>query len=162
LRFKIKRIEMKTLIVLLFAAVSSVIIFSGVISGDVKTISGKVTDNTRPCGTIVSDDGTEYKIHLGPIWYWEENKYNLNLTDAQIKGEVSGNDIYPYEIVQDGKKMVFTDDKGVPKWNTDGKRYGRGYGKGYKKGNGRGNGRGDGKGYGRGNGNGRGDCPWNR
>lgn len=153
---------MKILIASIIVAVSSVIAFSGFIQGDVKTISGKVTDNTRPCGTIVSDDGTEYKIHLGPIWYWEENKYNLNLTEAQIKGEVTGNDIYPYEIVQDGKTMVFTDDKGEPKWFSEGKGYGRGYKEGYKKGNGKGNGRGDGKGYGRGNGNGRGDCPRNR
>jgi hypothetical protein len=161
---------MKTLIALIIISVSSVIVFSGFIQGDVKTVSGTVTDNTRPCGILKADDGTEYTIHLGPIWYWEENKYNLNLSEAKIKGEVSGNDIYPYEIIQDGKTMVFTDDKGEPKWFKDGKGYGRGYGKGYRKGNGRGNGngngngngRGDGNGYGRGYGNGTGICPWNR
>ncbi len=129
---------MKSLIALILVAASSAIIFTGFKSGnDVQTISGTVTDNVRPCGTLKGDDGSEYTIHLGPIWYWEDNNYELKLSAVQIKGEVSGKDIYPYEIIQDGKTMVFTDDKGVPKWNKDGK--GRGYGKGYGRGNGRGN-----------------------
>ncbi|MBZ0202953.1 MAG: hypothetical protein K8I03_08060 [Ignavibacteria bacterium] len=137
---------MKTIIALILVAATSVILFTGFKPGDVQTISGTVTDNQRPCGKLVTSDGNEYTIHLGPYWYWEENKYVLNLSTAQIKGDVKGNDIYPYEIVQDGNTMVFTDDKGVPKWNKDGK--GRGYGKG------------NGKGYGKGDG--RGNCPRNK
>jgi len=125
---------MKSLIALILVVASATIIFTGFKSGgDVQTISGTVTDNVRPCGKLTGEDGSEYTIHLGPIWYWEDNNYELKLSSVQIKGEVSGKDIYPYEIVQDGKTMVFTDDKGIPKWNKDGK--GRGYGKGYGRGN---------------------------
>ena len=127
-----------TLVLIVFA-------FTAFKSGDVQTITGTITDNVRPCGSIKADDGKEYKVHLGPIWYWEDNKYELKLTSASIKGEIDGTDIYPYEITQDGKTMTFTDENGNPKW------YGR-------NGQGRGNcpGRGNGNGYGRGN------CPRNK
>jgi hypothetical protein len=119
---------------------------------NVQTISGTVTDNSRPCGFIKADDGKIYKIHLGPIWYWNQNDYALALTTATIKGnvkEISGEyDVFPYTITQNGKTMTFADDNGIPKWSN---------GKG--NGNGRGNcwGRENGNGWGRGN---CGNCPW--
>ena len=122
---------MKQLISL--ALVSIAFAFYAFASGDVQTITGTITDNIRPCGNIKTDDGKEYKIHLGPVWYWEENKYELTMSAATIKGEIDGSDIYPYEITQDGKTMTFTDEKGVPKW-SNGNCPGRGNGKGYGKG----------------------------
>lgn len=111
---------------------------------NVQTVTGTVTDNTRPCGFLTANDGKTYKIHLGPIWFWNQNNYALALTTATIKGnvkEINGEySIYPYTITQDGKTMTFADDNGIPKW-SQGK--GKGYGKGYGKGNnwGRGNNR---------------------
>ncbi|MCX6164971.1 MAG: hypothetical protein NTU73_08975 [Ignavibacteriae bacterium] len=115
---------------------------------NVQTISGTVTDNSRPCGFIKADDGKIYKIHLGPIWYWNQNDYALVLTTATIKGnikEANGEyDVFPYTITQNGKAMTFTDDNGVPKWsqgkgNGKGKCWGRGNGNGWGRGNGKGN-----------------------
>ena len=104
---------------------------------NVQTVSGTVTDNTRPCGFIKADDGKVYKIHLGPIWYWNQNDYALALTTATIKGNVKEtngeNEIFPYTITQNGKAMTFTDDNGIPKWS-------QGKGNGNSKGNCRGRG----------------------
>ena len=118
---------------------------------NVNTISGTVTDNARPCGFIKADDGKVYKIHFGPVWYWDMNDYALALTTATIKGsikELNGEyEIFPFTINQNNKTMIFADDKGVPKW-TQGNGYGRGNG----------NGKGYCRGNGYGNGNGRGNC----
>lgn len=122
---------MKQLISL--ALVSIAFAFYAFTSGDIQTITGTINDNVRPCGSIKTDDGKEYKIHLGPVWYWEENNYELKLSAATIKGEIDGSDIYPYEITQNGKTMTFTDEKGVSKW-SNGKCQGRGNGKSYGRG----------------------------
>lgn len=113
---------------------------------NVQTVTGTVSDNTRPCGFLKANDGKTYRIHLGPVWFWNQNNYALALTTATIKGNVKEIDgeynIYPYTITQDGNTMTFTDDNGIPKW-SQGK--GRGYGKGncWNKGNGNGWGRGN-------------------
>lgn len=125
-------------------------------SDNVKTITGTVTDNTRPVGGIKADDGTEYVLHLGPVWYWNQNNYELSNNSITVKGNVvekNGKyEIYPFEIVQDGKTMTFADDNGTPKWtqnrkgnrqgwrnrcpncpcwqNSDGTQQPRGYGRG--------------------------------
>lgn len=116
---------------------------------NVQTISGTVTDNARPCGFLKADDGKVYRIHMGPVWYWNQNNYALALTTATIKGgvkEINGEyNIYPFTITQDGKTMNFTDDNGIPQWSN-----GKGYGKCKCWGKGNGNG----------NGWGRGNCPY--
>ena len=122
---------MKTII----AAVLIIFSFIYAVSSqnDVKTVNGTVTDNVRPCGVFKSDDGKEYKLHLGPVWYWEQNGYELKLNaSTQIKGDMNETDIYPYEITQDGKTMKFTDDKGNPLWSN-----GNGWGNGNGPGNGK-------------------------
>jgi hypothetical protein len=134
---------------------------------NVQTISGTITDNTRPCGFIKADDGKTYKVHMGPIWYWDQNNYALALTNATIKGNlkvVNGeNEIYPYVITQDSKTMTFTDDNGIPKW-SQGNCTGNGKGNCWKNNNSNCNGRGNGNccrignGNGNGNGWGRGNC----
>jgi hypothetical protein len=86
---------------------------------NVQTISGTITDIDRPLSSLQADDGTLYKIHMGPYWYWQENKYELKKdVKAVIKAEVKGNELYPWEIEQDGNKMYFADDNGVPKWSN--------------------------------------------
>lgn len=134
---------------------------------NVQTISGTVTDNSRPCGFIKTDDGKVYRIHMGPVWYWNQNNYALALTTATIKGnvrELNGEyNVFPYTITQDGKTMNFADDNGIPKW-SQGKGRCKGYGKGYGwRGNGYGKGcclrNGDGNGYGWGRGNNP-NCPY--
>jgi hypothetical protein len=113
-------------------------------NNDVKSISGTITDNQRPCAFLKGSDGNTYRVHMGPVWYWNQNNYDLKLSDATIKGDVkvvNGEyNIYPYTIEQGEVKMVFTDDNGVPKWRN-GKGNGNGWGKGNCcNGNGRGNG----------------------
>ena len=119
-----KTLILSGIVIFLFALTS----FS---QNNVQTISGTVTDNVRPCGAITSNDGTLYTIHLGPVWYWNDNNYELKLSTVQIKGYVDGNDIWPYEIIQDGKTMKFADDNGNPLWsNGKGNGKGNGWGKG--------------------------------
>jgi hypothetical protein len=49
-------------------------------SGKIQSISGQVA-------TVNSDDGTIYKVHLGPRWYWQEKGYSLR---SGIRVDVSG------------------------------------------------------------------------
>jgi hypothetical protein len=117
---------------------------------NVQTISGTITDNQRPSGAIKALDGNNYIIHFGPIWYWNNNNYDLLLSDATIKGNVKTIDgeyhIYPFTIEQGSNKITLADDDGTPKW-----RKGNGYGNCGKNGNG--NGRGNCNCRGNGNGN---------
>lgn len=104
-------------------------------NNNVQTITGTITDNVRPFGLIKADDGKIYRIHLGLIWYWEQNNYSLALTIATIKGnviETNGEyEIFPSTITQNGKTMTFVDDNGIPKWSQ-----GRGNKWGQQNGNG--------------------------
>jgi hypothetical protein len=100
---------------------------------NVQTVSGTIYDNTRPTSYMKTDDGTYYKVHLGPIWYWNDNNYSLLQSSATIKGNVKTINgeyhIYPFTIEQGGTKIILADDNGVPKWdNSNGKgwRNGRG------------------------------------
>jgi hypothetical protein len=126
---------------------------------NVQTISGIIYDNSRPTSYIKTDDGTYYKIHLGPIWYWNDNNYNLLLSFAKIKGNVKTINgeyhLYPFTIEQDGNKIILADDNGVPKWgNCKGRNNGTQ--------NGNGHGRGNGNCCRNGNGNGWGNCLRNK
>lgn len=105
---------------------------------DPVTLSGTITEVNHPIAKFKADNGTEYQIHMGPYWYWQDNKFELQKdVNTVIKAEVEGNEMYPWQIEQSGNKMYFTDDNGVPKWS-------RGNGNGWKKGNGN-NGKGRGK-----------------
>jgi hypothetical protein len=88
---------------------------------EVKTINGTVTKVDHPYATLKAEDGKEYQVHMGPLWYWQREKLELKPNvKAQIKGEVeevkSAYHLYPWEIVQDGKTMALADEDGVPSW----------------------------------------------
>ncbi|MCE1163773.1 MAG: hypothetical protein LWX07_00065 [Bacteroidetes bacterium] len=104
---------------------------------NVQTVTGTITDNQRPSVSLKTSDGTEYVVHLGPVWFWNQSKYMLSLADATIKGNVKildgKNHLYPFTIEQNGTKMVIADDNGVPKW-SNGNGWGKGNGRGYGKG----------------------------
>lgn len=133
---------------------------------NIKEISGIVTEVNHPVAKISGDDGTLYELRMGPFWYWSKNNLSLSANSAiVIRGEVKNlngiNQIYPYDLTQNGTKIVLANDNGTPKWlKGKGIRNGRGNncfrnGRGNKGNNdnwnGRGNGRGYGRGYGRGN-----------
>ncbi|HPS64007.1 MAG TPA: hypothetical protein PK447_00375 [Ignavibacteria bacterium] len=108
---------------------------------NVQTISGTVTDNARPTVMMKTSDGTVYRIHLGPVWYWKDNGYTLNTGEVTIKGNVKTQNnnlqIYPFTIQQGGTTITLADDNGVPKWSPRGKgnNNGNGNGNGYNRGN---------------------------
>jgi hypothetical protein len=115
---------------------------------DVKTVEGMITKVDHPYATLKAEDGNEYKIHLGPFWFWEHRDYSLKINaNAKLKGEVENvkgaMHFYPWEIVQDGRIFTLAGDDGVPSWA--GKRSSRGQGKGAGYGGGRGR---DGRGRG--------------
>jgi len=122
---------------------------------NVQTISGTIYDNSRPTSYMKTGDGTYYKIHLGPIWYWNDNNYSLSLSDATIKGNVKTikgeYHLFPFTIEQGGTKIILADDNGVPKW-------GNSKGRNNEMQNGNGYGRGNGNCCRNGNGNGWGNC----
>lgn len=108
---------------------------------NVQTLKGTITDVKHPYATFKSEDGKEYRVHMGPQWYWEREKFQLkHNVKAQIKGEVKevqGRfEFYPWEITQDGKQISLADPDGKPNWSggKEGKRSGKsGKGKGGKK-----------------------------
>lgn len=110
---------------------------------NIKTYTGSIISVDHPVAKFKADNGTEYDVRLGPIWYWQNNNYTLTTNvNTTVKGEESNvngiNEIYPSEIEQDGKTIKLTDDKGYPLWSNGGKGWNRGNGNGWKKGNGRG------------------------
>lgn len=90
-------------------------------SDDVKTLRGTITNVDRPVATFKAEDGHEYRLHMGPIWFWEREGYSLRKdASATIKGEVEdikgSLHLYPREIVQEGRTVTLADDDGVPEW----------------------------------------------
>ena len=85
--------------------------------------------------TFKGDDGKTYELRLGPIWFWNNNEFELkeNIA-AEIKGEVEKKDnviyFYPYTIKQSGETIRLTAKDGAPLWAGHGKGYGRGMGRG--------------------------------
>ncbi len=97
---------------------------------NIKTISGTIYDNSRPTSYMITDDGTYYKVHLGPIWFWNQNNYSIQTGTVKIKGNVktqsSDYQIYPFTIEQNGSVITLADDKGVPNWGNSRGNRGRG------------------------------------
>ena len=130
----------------LFALLTVVCIFAFKASfadatDDVITVKGVFTNITRPNVTLKSVDGTDYTIHLGPYWYWDDNNYSISLnSDAEIYGKLESGtkDIYAYKITQNDKAIKLVDDDNNPLWwNSNGGKH-----KGNRDGWGRGNGKG--------------------
>ena len=112
-------------------------------SDDMVTVKGTFTNVTRPNITLKAEDGTDYIIHLGHNWYWEENKYELTLNaNAEIYGKLATGtkEIYAHKITVNGIEIKLVDDKGDPLWWKDGKGKNRdnGWGMGYGRGMGKG------------------------
>lgn len=110
---------------------------------NIKTITGTIINVNHPVAKFKADDGTEYDVRMGPYWYWENNNYSLTTNiSATIKGETSinnsVNEIYPFEIEQNGTTIKLADEKGFTLWSNGGKGWNKGKGYGWKKGNGKG------------------------
>jgi hypothetical protein len=125
----------------LFAAISTLLLRDTLLanySDDKVTVKGTFTNITRPDVTLKAEDGNEYTIHLGPVWYWEENNYFLTLnSEAEVTGrrESGTKNIYAYSVNINGTTIKLVDDNNNPLWwNSDrgkGKGWGNGKGKNY-------------------------------
>jgi hypothetical protein len=97
---------------------------------NVQTITGIIYDNSRPTSYMLSDNGTYYKVHLGPVWFWKQNNYSLLTGAVKIKGNVktqgSELQLYPFTIEQNGSVITLADDNGVPKWGKNNGNQGKG------------------------------------
>jgi len=124
------------------AALTAFTLIPSQVMDDKVTVTGTFTNLTRPNVTLKTDDGTEYLIHIGPVWFWDENKYSINSNSAaEIYGKLESDkkEIYAYTIKQDGATIKLADDNGNPLWWNNGK--------GKNRGNEWGRGPGDGNGY---------------
>jgi hypothetical protein len=101
-------------------------------TGESTTVSGEIAAVIFPMAKLKSD-GKEYTVHLGPKWYWTQNKLELRSGKAQITGKVAEADgqihIYPSVIKQGETSITLTDESGQPQWSgTNGKQAGKQHG----------------------------------
>lgn len=89
-------------------------------SDEVVTLKGEITNVLKPLASFKSEDGKEYKVHLGPVWYWKQEKFELTKGQVEIVGETeevnSEHHVYPYKMVQGNVEIVLASEEGVPKW----------------------------------------------
>lgn len=102
-------------------------------AGEVVTLKGEITNVLKPFATFKSE-GKEYKVHLGPVWYWNQEKFELGKGQAEIIGEYEEIDgelrFYPNKIVQGKVEIVLVSDDGWPRWADKGfRRDFRGHGR---------------------------------
>jgi len=100
--------------------------------GEAIQLKGELTMIARPA-TFVTN-GKTYKLHIGPNWYWNEQKLELKTGTLEVTGkmlEIDGAmNIFPASITQNGTKIVLTDDEGLPKWSAQCKSKCKGQGQG--------------------------------
>lgn len=126
-------------ITIVLMLMSSVLFAQRNTTTDPITVTGSITEVNHPIANFKSDDGTIYQIHMGPYRYWLNNGYTLNNETATIKGEVKTVDgvkqLYPNEVIQNGKTIKLADENGVPLWAGNKGNNGNGKGYGWKNGN---------------------------
>jgi len=87
---------------------------------DIVTLKGKITNVLKPLASFKADDGKEYKVHLGPIWYWNKENLDIKKGDVEITGTVEEDEgvlhFYPNKMVQGEVEIVLAAESGTPKW----------------------------------------------
>jgi hypothetical protein len=85
------------------------------------TLKGEITEVTKPLATFKCED-KQYTVHLGPVWFWKQNNYDLKKGETELRGEVEkeadGLHFYPYTITQNAVKIELSNDSGIPKWSS--------------------------------------------
>jgi hypothetical protein len=150
---------MKNLILLVVFLVTGFSVASA--QNSVTTISGNVTEVNHPVALFNSDDGSVYKMFLGPYWFWKNSGYSLLLERSTVKGVIDGKTIHPYEITQNGNTIKLKDENGIAVWGGKSNGKGRGCCNGPCRFNGN-NQQNNGNGYGRGNCPNCPNCPYNK
>jgi len=102
-------------------------------TADIVTLKGEITNVLKPLASFKADDGKEYKVHLGPIWYWKKENLDIKKGNAEITGTVEENEgvlhLYPNKMVQGQVEIALATESGTPKW-CDRKAGGSGKGQG--------------------------------
>ncbi|MBZ0201326.1 MAG: hypothetical protein K8H86_15765 [Ignavibacteriaceae bacterium] len=116
---------------------------------EVVKVTGTLKSVSHPVAIVNGNDGKEYELRMGPVWFWKNNDYKLQPGEKiEISGEIENDNgkyyLYPYVINQNGKEIKLADEDGVPVWSRGGRGNSRNY---------------DNRGYGRG-GNRGGRCRW--
>lgn len=107
---------------------------------EVVKVSGTIKSVNHPVAVINGNDGKEYELRMGPVWFWKNNDYKLQTGEKiEISGEIENDNgksyLYPFVINQNGKEITLADEDGVPVWsrggrgnnrNNDNRGYGRG------------------------------------
>lgn len=93
-------------------------------TADAVTLKGEITNVLKPLAQFKAA-GKEYTVHLGPLWYWNQEKLELAKGAAEIVGETEEVDgawhLYPNKIVQGKVEIVLASDDGTPKWSQSSK-----------------------------------------
>ncbi|NIV94896.1 hypothetical protein GWN42_19415 [candidate division KSB1 bacterium] len=86
---------------------------------DAVTLKGEIINVLLPLAKFKTED-KEYTVHLGPIWYWQQEKLELKKGKVEMVGEQEEVDgtwhIYPNKISQGQSTIELVSEKGVPKW----------------------------------------------
>ena len=127
--------------------------------GEVVIIEGIVLEPAAPLATMAVEKES-IVLHLGPVWFWEENDLFLEEGEELIvEGEVERVDgvlhVYPNKLVLRNRIIALASESGIPLWSRGAA--GRGRGAGHNSDSDRGGS----QGYGRGRGSGKGN-DWHR
>ena len=80
------------------------------------SLKGEITNVLRPLATFESE-GRQYILHLGPLWYWEQENLSLIKGPAEITGEAEEVDgewhFLPYQIKQGQATIVVRESPGL-------------------------------------------------
>ena len=94
------------------------------------TIEGEVVKVQHPLAELKASDGKTYTMRLGPLWFWNKNKYELKVGEkTEVKGSVAEENgklyLFPSTIIQNKTTITLTGDTGQPLWSKSGKGMGK-------------------------------------
>ena len=96
-------------------------------TGETVTLKGEIANILKPLAIFKTKD-REYTVHLGPVWYWNQENIKLETGKTEISGEREEVDgqwyIYPSKISQGKTTIALVTDNGFPKWAN--MRFGKG------------------------------------
>lgn len=95
------------------------------ITGDVQSVDTYTFNKKSGYGGVhllVRTDKETIKVHVGPVWFLEDNNFSFNVNDkVEVKGSrvtYDGEEVIIGSNVKNGdKSLALRDDDGIPYWS---------------------------------------------